>query len=288
MGFFGNKRPPASKPRARPAPTRAKEDKSDDSKSRLAFVLLEQAVLPDAKKVAEAFAFYAAPGEQIRQAESTEDDKDDEPSSLLTFVGPGNAMMMAMLMPIPIPGDEAESNVQFSLSSFKDGWKLPPYQAHVMVTMMGGEGSPTDTMSLFTAFIAAFTAASSAVGVYWGNAGATHSRDFVLAIAEEKDPAPRLMLWSGISMAREADGRVSLLSLGMSQLGLPDLLLTPKKLAPGDAIMTFYDLLAYCLSLGKPIPAGNTVGRTADERIPVRYVPSPRDPSVKVMHVDGM
>lgn len=81
---------------------------------------------------------------------------------------------------------------------------------------------------------------------------------------------------------------MSLLSLGMRQLGFPDLLLTPKAMAPGEAIMTVYDLLAYCLSLGKPIPAGNTVGRTAEERIPVRYVPSPRDRSVKVMHVDGM
>lgn len=287
MGFFGGKRREAVKPCSGPVPTRAK-DKADDTRSRLAFVLLEQGVLPEAQKVTEAFAFYAAPGETIQPAESKEDDKDDGPSSLLSFIGPGNAMLMAMLMPMPIPGDEAESNVRFSLSSFKDGWELPPYEAHLMVTMMGGEGSPADTMSLFTAFIAALTATSSAVGVYWGNAGATHSREFVLTIAEEKESTPRLMLWSGISIAREQDGRLSLLSLGMSQLGLPDLLLTPKKLSPRDAIMTVYDLLAYCLSLGKPLPAGNTVGRTADERIPVRYVPSPRDPSVKVLHVDGM
>jgi hypothetical protein len=288
MGFFGGKRPPAAKRRPGPPPERTKKDASDGTRTRLAFVLLERGVLPDPNKVAEAFAFYAAPGEQIRESESDGGGKDEGERSLLSFVGPGNALLMAMMMPMPIPGGEAEGCVQYSLSSFKDGWELPPYEAHLMVTMMGGEGSPVDTLTLFTAFIAALTATSSAVGVYWGNGGATHSREFLLGIAEERETVPRLMLWSGISIARQQDGRLSLLSLGMSQLGLPDLLLTPKAMAPAEAIMTLYDLLAYCLSLGKPIPAGNTVGRTVDERIPVRYVPSPRDRSVKVMQVDGM
>jgi hypothetical protein len=285
MGFFGGKKNRAANPRSGPAPAKRKEDKGDDTRSRLAFVLLEHAVLPDPKKVVEAFVFYAAPSEQIRMEQDEGSEKTT--SSVLCFSGPGNTRLMAMLMPMPIPGGEAESNVRFSLSSFKDGWELPPYGAHLIVTAFG-EGSPVDTMSIFTAFIAAITATSSAVGVYWGNAGATHSREFLLTVAEDKEPAPRLMLWSGISIAREQDGRLSLLSLGMSQLGLPDLLFTPKTLSTGDAIMTVYDLLAYCLSLGKPIPAGNTIGRTADERIPVRYVPSPRDPSIKVLHVDGM
>jgi hypothetical protein len=287
MGLFGGKRYQESGSRSKPAETPAPKGGSDDTRSRLAFVLLEQAIMPDPTKIAEAFAFYAAPGQQI--TEERDEDEEKETPSVYCFAGPGNARLMAMLIPMPIPNGEAEENVRFSLSSFTGGWKLPPYTAHVMVTMMVGEGSPIDTMSVFTAFIAALTATSSAVGVYWGNAGATHSRDFVLTVAEEKENAPRLALWSGISIAREKDGRLSLLSLGMRQLGMPDLLLTPKSgMPPGDAIMTVYDLLAYTLSFGQPIPAGNTVGRTADERIPVRYVPSPRDRSVKVMHVDGL
>lgn len=286
MGFFGSKRRPASRPRSQPHPSQPADEASDDTRGRMAFVLLAEPVFPDPQKVISTFAFYADPGQQLRLEQ--DDDADGKTSSVLCFIGPGESRMMAMLIPMPIPNGEAEANVRYSLSSFKDGWELPPYQAHVLVTLMGGDGSPVDTMSLFTAFIAAFTAASSAVGVYWGNAGATHSRDFVLTIAEEKETTPRLMLWSGISIARQEDGRMSLLSLGMRQLGFPDLLLTPKAMAPGEAIMTVYDLLAYCLSLGKPIPAGNTVGRTTEERIPVRYVPSPRDRSVKVMHVDGM
>lgn len=289
MGFFSSKRRPASRPRPQATETPAAAGDSDEARSRLAFILLEQAVMPDPAKIAQAFAFYAAPGHQITEESSEEaDDAQTDAPSVLCFVGPGNARLMAMMIPMPIPNGEAEDNVRFSLSSLKGGWTLPPYAAHVMVTMMGGEGSPVDTMADFTAFIAAITATSSAVGVYWGNAGATHAREFVLTLAEEQETTPRLMLWSGISIAREEDGRLSLLSLGMRQLGLPDLLFKPIVMAPGEAIMTLYDLMSYCLSLGKPIPAGNTVGRTADERIPVRYVPSPRDRSVKVLLIDGM
>lgn len=284
MGFFGGKRRQDPQPRTKPADTRPQADDTE-VKGRMAFILLERAALPDPQKVVEAFAFYA-PGERITEEK---DDSGDKTPSVQCFAGPGNSRMMAMLIPMPIPNREAEENVRYSLSSCKDGWELPPYQAHLMVTMMCGAGSPVETMAHFTAYIAAITSTTSAVGVYWGNAGATHSRDFVLTLAEEKEMTPRLMLWSGISIARQEDGRLSLLSLGMRQLGMPDLLLTPRsEMSPGDAIMTVYDLLAYCLSLGKPIPAGNTVGRTADERIPVRYVPSPRDRSVTVMHVDGM
>ena len=47
-----------------------------------------------------------------------------------------------------------------------------------------------------------------------------------------------------------------------------------------------YDLLAYVVSRGRPLADGDTVGRTADEKLPVHYVPSPVDPKVKVWRVE--
>ena len=47
-----------------------------------------------------------------------------------------------------------------------------------------------------------------------------------------------------------------------------------------------YDLLAYVVSRGRPLPDGDTVGRTAAEKLPVHYVPSPIDPKVKVWRVE--
>jgi hypothetical protein len=72
----------------------------------------------------------------------------------------------------------------------------------------------------------------------------------------------------------------------MKQLGLPDLLLTAPKANTGTAFETFFDLLAYVADLGKPLPDGDTVGRSDNERLPVRYVPSPIKPSERVWRVD--
>ena len=43
---------------------------------------------------------------------------------------------------------------------------------------------------------------------------------------------------------------------------------------------------AYIAANGKPLPEGDTIGRTPDERLPVHYVPSPIDPDVKVWRVE--
>jgi hypothetical protein len=72
----------------------------------------------------------------------------------------------------------------------------------------------------------------------------------------------------------------------MKQLGLPELLLEAPKKSAGQALETFFNLLAYVAERGKALPEGDTVGRTADERLPVHYVPSPADPKEKVWRVE--
>jgi len=72
----------------------------------------------------------------------------------------------------------------------------------------------------------------------------------------------------------------------MKQLNLPDLLLVVPRSASNDALGTFFDFLGYVIELGKPLPDGDTLDRTADERLPVHYVPSPLDSSKKVWRVE--
>ncbi len=46
---------------------------------------------------------------------------------------------------------------------------------------------------------------------------------------------------------------------------------------------TFFDLLGYVAERGEHFPEGDTVGRTADEKLPVHYVSSPIDPNQESM-----
>ena len=76
------------------------------------------------------------------------------------------------------------------------------------------------------------------------------------------------------------------MSLGMKQLELPDLLLVAPSGKADEALPMLYDLLAYVVSRGRPLADGDTVGRTAAEKLPVHYVPSPVDRKVKVWRVE--
>ncbi len=47
-----------------------------------------------------------------------------------------------------------------------------------------------------------------------------------------------------------------------------------------------FDVLGYVVARGEAIPEGQTVGRTAREKLPVTYLPSPINPAVRVMRVE--
>jgi hypothetical protein len=122
------------------------------------------------------------------------------------------------------------------------------------------------------------------VGIYWGSAGATHEPNFFRSVALDPDSV-WAMLWSGVSIHDDGK-RVSLASLGMTQLGLPELELTAPREQGNDASSFFFDLLSMVAQSGQPIPEGETVGRSERERLPVRYQPSSVDPESVVWRVD--
>jgi hypothetical protein len=251
----------------------------------LAFVLLSEARVPDAEWVALAFRRFAGPGEELQR--EVDDSAADAGDRVLSFELNSGGRFLVALMPAAVPNSEAEDAARYSLSSFRNQWKLPPHCAHLIVTFLAAtESPPMVRLSQFTSFVAAVTKASRAVGVYWGNAGATHDSDFFLSIASEQDIPARMMLWSGVSIARDNDGRLSLLSLGMKQLNLPDLLLVAGNTSPNTALGMMFDLLTYVANRGAAIPEGETVGRSADEKLKVRYVPSPIDDTTKVWRVE--
>jgi len=258
---------------------------TESQSANFAFVLLSQACLPDAEQVVRLFRTFAAPDMSLRPG-TCEEEQAVRDGILSLTLSTGETSLVA-LMPAPVPNREADDGAQFSLSSFAGQWELPSHCAHLMVTLHATtESSPLVRLSRFTSVLAAVTAASPSVGVYWGNAGATHDPEFFTSVAADLGVAPRMMLWSGVSVARENDGRVSLLSLGMQQLDLPDLLLVAGESSANVALETMFDLLAYAAERGEALPEGDTVGRSAEERLAVRYVQSPADPDKRVWRVE--
>jgi len=266
---------------ARAAATQDKEGK--DGKMNFAFVLLSAPKLPPGEAIEHAFPAYALKGQTLRYRPEKQDKakKGDDEALILKTEG-GQAMVM--LLPSPIPKGEADDAVRYSMSALDGKWKLPPHKAHLVVTLHV-PGDATARLSLFTSVLAAVAEASGAVGIYWGAAGATHEAKFFREVAKSRTALARLMLWTGISTAREGQ-RLSLLSLGMKQFDLPDLLLVVPPAKSDDAIPFMLDLLGMIVESGKPLPEGDTVGRSATEKLKVHYVPSPVDPKDKVWRVE--
>lgn len=241
--------------------------------SHLAFVLLREPTLPSAAEIVTAFEEFRGPDETLSFSAEADQEKGD---GVLVFDMEGFGTAFVALMPAAVPKGEAESAFPFSLSAFAGDTQLEPHEAHLIVSLqLTGGVVPVEGLLAFTSLVAAVTKASPATGVYWGNAGATHTAKFVLDLAAEHGIMPRIMLWNGLSRGRESGGRVSLLSRGMNQLGLADLYLIVRMENGGAAIERIFDLLAYAAERGAVIGDGETVGATAEERIVVRHVKSP-------------
>ncbi len=252
----------------------------------LAFVLLPESRQPDPRAIEQAFREFAEPGLKLN-LEGNEGDEANDLQVVTLELSTGEKSFVA-LMPAPVPNGEADEGFQYSLTRLRDDWEIPGHEAHLVVTFHAtADSSPIERLTRFTSILAAVMKATSAVGVYWGNAGATHGSDFFLSVASLQDIAPKMTLWSGFSMAREEDGRFSILSLGMDrQLGLPDLLLVADEDSVNSAMEWMYDLLFYVAERGEPLPEGDTLGRSGDERLPVHYVRSPVDRKKKVWRVE--
>lgn len=246
----------------------------------LAFVLTNTAGLPEANQIADAYAEVTPQGGRpIVWEGGGGADPDQRALSV------GGAEVLIAAMPAPVPEGEADEAARLSLSALGTGWTLPEHRFHIMVAATNVDAdSAVPVRCDFTRLVAAVSRAADAVGVYWGAAAATHEASFFFETA--RDAELPIAVWTGVSVARDGDERVSLLSLGMGQFGMDELLLTGPIDRAGEAIEMFFDLLAYAVRRGGPVEAGETVGRSDDERIAVEAAPSPVDPEATVWKVD--
>ncbi|MCY3002091.1 MAG: DUF4261 domain-containing protein [Planctomycetota bacterium] len=255
------------------------------SRNKLAFVLLAEPRLPELAPLIAAFELYSEPGEHL-EAGAEEAPKKPELETLTLRLSSGETVIVG-LMPVAVPGDEVEAGFARGVGSFRPGFTAPSHVAHLVVFFSGADDvDDLTSFSRFTALLAALAKSAPSVGVYLGSAAVAHDTEFFLKLAFARDTVARMTLWNGVSLAKRPYGALSLLSTGMPQIGLPDLLLETRSSTPTEALTSFFDLLTYVAELGRPLAAHETVGRTAEEKLHVKYVRSPIDPKARVWHVE--
>jgi hypothetical protein len=259
----------------------------DGTRNRLAFVLLPEPAMPSGGSVLAAFKRIAPKGAPVMRLAPGDSGSSTE---LVMFAVGEDGQLIVGLLPNPVPKQEAEWHAERSLASVQTGWKLPSHRAHLVVMwQQSAKLRPLDGVKLFTWLLAAVADAAKAIGIYWAESGATHPAKYFVEVVRQNDSPLLITLWSGLSVASDGNDpeRMSLVSLGMSQLDLPDLELTvPRGYKKDEALDLFYQFLDYTITRGAAIPEGDTVGRSAEERLKVRYARSPVDPKKKVWRVD--
>lgn len=198
----------------------------------------------------------------------------------------GDERVWFLQVPAPVPGGEADQYAENSFSYLYSGWQLPAHREHLVVAVSSLSSTPrVEAVSEFVDVLASVVATTDAVGVYVPDMFATHDPALVTSVAEDAEPAAALPLLTGVSVAYPTPETISFLSLGMTSLGIPDLMLDSPVAVADASLEMFADLLVYVCMRGAPIPEGETVGRDDLERLPVRYQPSPITPGETIWTV---
>jgi hypothetical protein len=197
-----------------------------------------------------------------------------------------------------VPNAEADTSAFLSLSAVNGRWRLGKHAAHLAISLDGPmevraaglrsrltgavrEASTLERLSKFTRAVAAVTRAVGGLGVHWAAGPVTHAPDYFTQLAQET--ALPLPLWVGVSLTPEPGGRTSVLSFGMQQLALPDLLLAgPGGAQLPDTIDFFFSALATLAERGRAPEEGETIPRSLLSRPKVRYGASPVESGAQV------
>lgn len=159
---------------------------------------------------------------------------------------------------------------------------------HIMIVTQGLTGPPRVRDGFLAAVTAAVIDTVPAVGAMLGHGAIFHkARLFRDAVAGAPRGSIPPLIAVDISMAREGDAQMSFLTHGMPRYGRENLHVTCAVTAGNNAAQFTMGLVRWMLTdPTKHFPTGDTVGRTASERIRVQRVPHPFRAGEVVMRLD--
>ena len=237
------------------------------------FVLTRSDCMPDPQRVIE---HARSLGEELRLVSGDE-------ATLSFDVASGGGLFVTF---IPVPHPETASTPRSVLTPTVED--LLTAGAHFIVAVTDRPGSPRDLDAALVRLAAAVVRSTSAVAVVpWPGVGFLDAGAFVDMAMEAVDGASiPTALDIAIEVRATDRERVVLLTRGMVRPGREELLVTTRG-APGDAIEFAFAIGGWLLDDPRVrIPTGDTVGRSATERVRVQRTKHPDDPSTTVVQLD--
>ena len=247
----------------------------DQSTALIGMVALNSQSLPAASAIMNAFS------ERCPNA-SVEGDIEEKDGTFV-FTLNGNTTAVS-LMPAPIPWSELEGPCVTAWWWPEAPQRLKSHTAHVLVMLMGDSGDVIERHILLTHLVAAIATTADAAGVYWGSGTVVHEPQ---AFAEQSaDLSPEHIepqLWIDMRIEENEDGSFCFFTTGMESFGQLEVEIDRATLEPKEIFDFCYSIIHYILTSGKTIKHGETIGRSAEEKIQVTHEHSMWDREGDVM-----
>lgn len=236
----------------------------------LSLVLLSESTLPDVAK------FISSPRLSHLGA-SIEKERDEQ---LVFALGGGGHLLVSLVE--ALPPELGPAALLGGLSEEAIG----SAKAHLIVAALGLMGGRRERDAAFAQLVAALLEASPAIGATFGEGLCYQDAAFFSRAVDSAEGEVPVFLAIDITAAPEPEERISFLTHGMERYEREEFFVT----APlsGDGALPFLlELMHWCISEDeRELAPGDTVGRTEDERIVVRRMPSPIGAEAQVIRLD--
>jgi hypothetical protein len=187
----------------------------------------------------------------------------------------GDSMAAVSLIPAPIPWSDLEGPCATAWWWPEATERMKAHNSHVIVALMGGSGSPVERHILLSHLVSAVAANADAAGIYWGAGTIVHDPTAFQEQSAELSPdnmAPHL--WVDMRLEQNGDGSFRYFTTGMESFGCLEIEIDRSRRPPQEILDFCYGIVSYVLTRGATIGDGETVGRSAEEKIKVRHKPS--------------
>jgi hypothetical protein len=192
--------------------------------------------------------------------------------------------VIAALMPAPHPDAPHMSIAPTSPSREA----IAAHRSHVIVTAHSLPGDVRERDMYMAAVTGSVAKAYDAVGAMLGHGVVFHKADLFHDMAQaglEEDELPAAIAVD-ITGATEGKDRMSFLTHGMERYGREEIYLTCPSKGKG-ALGFVFDLVNWMLGdMDHQFPTGDTIGRTAEEKLRIERVPSPAGNPKEVIRLD--
>ena len=198
-------------------------------------------------------------------------DEEDASEPNIAVIKVNGAMVALSLMPDKVPDGEAE---RYAAANYF--WKeavevTASHTAHILIAVVDQKLTPVEQGKLFVAVAASCLAQPGALGIY--TSGTVLAPDHYLRVAEDMAHGELpIMDWIYVGLYRGEKGFCGY-TYGLGTFGREELEVVDSQHAPGDIFEFLYDVCGYLLNNDVYLQHGETIGSSAEEKLPITRSP---------------